>query len=654
MIGKNNQLDDLDIATEEVISLIMNENVTTETIHHDDEYSGFEGLISGSSYLSEEQVREMLSKLDPSMSNDEWVKVGMALHDWHPIDGLPMWEEWSKGVANYDEGETAKRWKSFDVNGGVTMGTVSHMVKEVEWDQEHQRVTTYIRRIQCANQKTLEFDVFRELRKQTFNNLQRERLVKAIQVRYKELTDVKLPVSNIRQQIAKEEVLSGHFIDDSEQPEWCKDWYYINSHACFINLITLEQHKSESFNIINGKYVPTSESGSKSPAVKYVADRGYVDYANHIAYLPTYDGVICELDGLRVVNSFNPNSVPEAAKQYTDDGLLAIKRIEKHIRFICGNDDNAHIFTQWIAHQIQFPGKKIPWSPVIQSIQGAGKSFFGELLRVCLGDRNVGTVSPTQVTSDFNGWATNVVVNVLEELRVKGHNRHEAVNALKPLITERMIQINDKGVKQFMTYNTTNYICFTNYKDAIPMDADDRRWWVIFVEVDSLDKLDEIVGESTIVYFPKLFGAVREHAQELRKWLMEYDITKKFLNTKQAPMTDFKQRMIATEENNLEGLDEVRELIKEGGAYYNDMVISSVDLFDALIIKHIRLCITSTHEKNAILKKLGYMLHPKAVKIDGHVKKIWTKKALSNMEIRMHMKRSPEVSEEEVLDDFKK
>ena len=157
-----------------------------------------------------------------------------------------------------------------------------------------------------------------------------------------------------------------------------------------------------------------------------------------------------------------------------------------------------------------------------------GKSFFGELLRYCLGDSNVGTVSSSQVISNFNSWATGVCVNVLEELRIKGKNRYQVINSLKPLITDRMIQINEKGVKQYTTYNTTNYICFTNHKDAIPIDKDDRRWWIIFVPINSLDEMSNILNEDVKTYFPKLFDSMRNNHCEIRKWLLEYEISNEF------------------------------------------------------------------------------------------------------------------------------
>ena len=600
----------------------------------------FDGLISyNSNPLPVHKVLEMLSKLDPSMGHDEWVKVGMALHNWDPIEGLEIWENWSKQGENYEPYQTESKWKSFSGNGGITLGTISYMVKEVVFDEALDKVNDYLNKIKKSDEKQLEFDVFPKIKKETFSKIHLERLAKGIQDRFKEISNVKMPISNVRSLIISEDVSSGVFVNDTELPEWCKDWVYVNTHSSFVSLSSLKLMKTEAFNITNGKYVPESQNGSKQSASKYISDKGYVESVDSMAYLPNFHESLCVIDDYKVLNIFNPKTVPKAASEYTDEGLEAIKIIKRHINFICSSDKNAHIFTQWLAHCVQFPGKQILWSPVIQSIQGVGKSFFGELLRSCLGDRNVGTVSPTQVVSDFNGWATNVMVNVLEELRVKGHNRYDAVNSLKPLITDRMIQINDKGVKQYMTYNTTNYICFTNYKDSLPLNEDDRRWWVIFVPVDSLEEMEKVIGESIKTYFPKLFDSVRNNGHIIRKWLLDFPLTVEFLNTKQAPMTEHKLGMIATEEAGVEGLMEIKDLINRGGEFFNDNVISSSDLFDQVIFEHPELQIIG-RSRHVILKKLGYSALPKPMKLNGKTRRMWAKKSLTSEEVKEMLKLS--------------
>ncbi|RTL05707.1 hypothetical protein EKK58_07390 [Candidatus Dependentiae bacterium] len=615
---------------EEIIDIIAYEPQASKD---KDDLSSVMGSSAG---WPEEKVLEMLEKLDPSMQHDDWVKVGMALHDWDSKKGLKLWEDWSKKGSNYTKGATKRKWGSFEIGDGVTLGTITYMVKEVNFDELNQKVTKLIKKIKSADEKTLEIDIIPKIKKMKLDRLNQEKIAKVIQSRIKSTTDIAISIGSIRQLVSSNEVVSGHFIADEDKPKWCNKWVYVNSHTGFMNLNNLQLHKAESFNMENGKYIP-SEMGTKPTATKYVADRGLINKVDSLAYLPTVEDRIITLDGKTILNTFNTKTVPIAASEYSEEGIEAINMIRRHIKMICGSKKDAKILTQWIAHNIQFPGTQILWSPVIQSIEGTGKSFFGELLRQCLGDVNVGVVAPTQVTSEFNGWASGVVVNILEELRVKGHNRYDAVNALKPLITDRMIQINDKGVKQFVTYNTANYLCFTNYKDAIPVGIDDRRWWIIFVPISKLSDISAKVGESYGTYFPKLFNALRENSQEVRKWLLEYEISDEFKKTKQAPMTDFKKSMVATEALNFEGMTELKELIEEGGKFYNEFVVSSSDVFEVLENKHPEINVFGK-SRHLLLKQLGFSLVPDPVKVEGKTRRIWVKQPMSNAEIRFYLK----------------
>jgi hypothetical protein len=624
------------ICPDALLDILISHKNKSKSEYIDEDLGDFSDLIINDQSWPKQKVIDTISKLDPSMNYDDWVKVGMALHNWNIVEGLEIWEDWSKKGDNYNEGDTEKQWGYFDANGGITLGTISYMSKEVDFDQIEKEINAYIKRIKKSSEKEIQMDICCELKKKEFSNINKEKIVKAIQDRYKTLSGVRLSVSDIRTMISGVEVVNGEFIVEGETPKWCKDWVYINSHGSFANLENLRLYKSESFNIKNGRHIPKGDGGSKQTAVKYIADNGFIESVDSIAYLPNIEDKIVYLDNCRLLNSFNKKTVPIESSHFSQQGKLVIEMVKRHIKLICYSNENCGILTQWLAHQVQHPGKKILWAPVIQSIEGVGKSFFGELLRVALGDRNVGTVSPTQVTSDFNGWATNVCVNVLEEIRIKGKNRYEAVNSLKPLITDRIIQINDKGIKQFMSYNTTNYICFSNFKDCIPLSKNDRRWWVVFAPIDTLDDISLIVGEDISEYFPKLFNLIREYGREIRKWLLEYTISEEFMKIKQAPMTNEKLCMIATEESGLEGLDEISDVIENGGKFFNKDIISSSDLFDKTSIEYPLLDLNNK-QKNIILKHLGYSKQPKLVKIGGEPKRIWSKKPYSNEEIRKYL-----------------
>jgi hypothetical protein len=81
--------------------------------------------------LSTDQMREMLSFIDADCGYDDWIHVGMALHN--EGYGLSVWDEWSKRGSKYTAGCTIPHWKSFRPNAGITIGTVVHMASLSGW-----------------------------------------------------------------------------------------------------------------------------------------------------------------------------------------------------------------------------------------------------------------------------------------------------------------------------------------------------------------------------------------------------------------------------------------------------------------------------------------------------------------------------------------
>jgi hypothetical protein len=222
----------------------------------------------------------------------------------------------------------------------------------------------------------------------------------------------------------------------------------------------------------------------------------------------------------------------------------------------------------------------------------------------------VGVVNPSQLVSIHNDWATGVCVNVLEELKIAEHNRYEALNAVKPLFTDDFIQVNPKGVNAYMTRNFVNYIAFTNAADALPLSGADMRWWVIQCLLGHYTEVPDYEN-----YFPKLFDGLRAHEDEVCLWLREYKISDGFMNMKQAPMTDAKAFMVATEEASFEGLAEVKSAIEEGGYLFDEECVSSADLFLKVSIEHPDLHL-QTNRRAQILKRLGFQTIGRHIKID--------------------------------------
>lgn len=592
----------------------------------DDDELGELGAFIGQGDLEASQVGQLLQKLDPDMGYEDWCSVGMALHAWHPIEGLPLWDEWSKHGKTYREGECEKKWQSFENTGGITLGTLFHKVKGAEYDKQHQVIEKWIGKIKLASTKEIQIDISPKIRKlEDLDPVSRERIAQAIKNRMKAVDGTSVSITTIREMVTPSNVIR---LDD--KPEWCENWIYINRFNCFLNLENKQLLKAEAFNLQCGKYVPFGERGTKITATRYVADYGYIKTVSDMLYMPMVDSEFFKFNGNTVYNSFNRNSLPKEADKMNAEGKRAIRIFDRHIKLLCnGNETYARTLKQWIAHQVQYPGVKILWSPVIQSIQGVGKSYLGGILRACLGVENVGVVNNDQVRSQYNSWATGVCVNVLEELRVQGQNRYEIVNSLKPLITDTQIQINPKGVNQYTTINTTNYLCFTNFKDALPLDGDDRRWWIIFTDLENLKQIEERTGVKLEDYYDELYETLN-YTDQLRRYFLDYEISEEFKQMKRAPDTEFKQAMIGNESSNIVGYDEVLEVIETNDTeYVTKDIISSTHLFNA-IENLMGDVILSPTEKNRIMKKLGFMKHGKRVKLDGKLYQIWSKLPLTD------------------------
>lgn len=77
-----------------------------------------------------EKIREALSYIDASCSRDEWVKVGMALHDELGQAGFELFDSWSATSGSYNAQSLKSTWKHFKANKGVGIGTLIHFAKE--------------------------------------------------------------------------------------------------------------------------------------------------------------------------------------------------------------------------------------------------------------------------------------------------------------------------------------------------------------------------------------------------------------------------------------------------------------------------------------------------------------------------------------------
>ena len=207
-----------------------------------------------------------------------------------------------------------------------------------------------------------------------------------------------------------------------------------------------------------------------------------------------------------------------------------VKPFLNHIAYLMPEPDNQEFYLNYLAHNIQHPGTKIKFCPLIQGVQGIGKSYFSAMMRKLLA-HNMSVVSNSELKSENNSWVTDRSFIVIEEAMTMG--RREVTNNLKPLITDELITIREKYEVSQTIFNRCNFIMFTNYKDSLALDDSENRFWVYFSQA--------LPKETS--YFDMLFKHLDEKYLYINEFLMRRDL-RSFKNNARAPQTSHRKEMV--------------------------------------------------------------------------------------------------------------
>lgn len=88
-----------------------------------------------------DEIRSALQFISPDISRDEWVSVGMAIHDagvklQQMDEAFSLWDEWSQGSDKYKgERDLMNAWRSFRPNAGIGAGSLFFMAIENGWQK---------------------------------------------------------------------------------------------------------------------------------------------------------------------------------------------------------------------------------------------------------------------------------------------------------------------------------------------------------------------------------------------------------------------------------------------------------------------------------------------------------------------------------------
>lgn len=551
-------------------------------------------------------ANEALSTIDPDCSYFDWLEIAAALrHQFSPHkaeEAYELFDVWSSEGSKYaGEEETRAKWDSLRPTPigrvPVTIRSLLRQAVAAGWDDKRVKENCFQKLLEWMEQvpnatELLEKGVQKILAAPLMSAVQEDMLVDQLRAHAKKRFAITVQASAIRKDLARTKAEIKNSEKTSEKGKehpFVKGVYYVSAPNEFCRHRTGERYKSESFNSSYARHLLPTEDSLKeaglpvTPAnlskpiitpTDYALNQVKVVTAYDYAYDPSQSTEMYFVNhGRKYINTYSPTYPELDIKQAQNAGEL----FERHLVNLVAEGDYRKTLVEFMAFLVQFPGKKIRWAVLIQSVEGGGKTFLAEAMKAVLGREHVKTIDGGAIKGGWNEWAFGAQLVALEEVRVAGTNKHEIMNALKPLITNDQISLNEKFRNNREVANITNYMMFSNHHDALALTPGDRRYFVIKSPLQRKSQV-QALGEN---YFPPLFAMLRDRPGALRAYLMDYEISPSFRPDGHAPRTKYVQDLINDSADNVTAA--VRRMLLEGDfplIQYD--IVSAKSMIDAL------------------------------------------------------------------------
>jgi hypothetical protein len=384
--------------------------------------------------LETAELRSYLAYHDPDGPYDDWLAVGMSLHDatGGAPEGLALWDEWSRKGLKYGAAEHGHapqyphdKWHSFTAGHGFTIGYLKAKAPAA---------------IESFPVMAEEFD-------------------------------------NGKKGPAPEDTRPGAVIRRALSPlvfVSSQGVYYDTGRRSLLQLQSIEHLYTPLMPVV---HTVGNNGAAKSYQPKPSEELRRASWKEEVYGLGMHPGAgkFFSEDGRRYVNSFERMEVKPlepSARELETFNFMWTRPDEKVFR---------DWLMQFFAHAVQHPGVKINMAPLLVGYEtGSGKNTLMKVLPQLLFGRRHFTVMDSKVLqSSFSDQLADAWWVYFEELH-SGVNKAERIsmfNRVKPWITDDTLLVHPKGGKPFDAPNRIQVLGTSNYEDdALHLDASDRRW----------------------------------------------------------------------------------------------------------------------------------------------------------------------------------
>ena len=321
--------------------------------------------------------------------------------------------------------------------------------------------------------------------------------------------------------------------------------------------------------------------------------------ADSVTFEPLHPyGALIEDSGQMLVNTWWP---PVIRRVKGDPSPML-----RHMRRLFPIERDFLILLYWKAAIVQNPGRKAQWAPVLQGVEGNGKTAFSTALAYAVGPRYVHWPAADKLDNQFNAWMYGKLLYCVEDL-------HKAdIEKLKPMITQVTgFEIEKKGVDQFSAKVCGNWIFNSNHKDAIRKTRNDRRFAVLYCAQQTYEDLERqgMTGDfvkHNVYDWLNLQNGLAIWAEYLAT-LPIPDEFNPFTGCPRAPITSSTEEAIQASLGPAE--QEVDEAVQSERVGFRGGWVSGVAL-DTLLREVSRAGAVPRSRRRAFMQGLGYDWHP--------------------------------------------
>lgn len=365
--------------------------------------------------------------------------------------------------------------------------------------------------------------------------------------------------------------------------------------------------KAEQFNATYGGYTfQLDESGDKTTRKAWEAftESQIIRHpkAESSCFRPDLEPCsIVIINGRPLANTYVPVETPKMVGD--------VSPFITHMEKLLPEERDRTILMSYLAAMVQYKGVKFSWAPLIQGVEGNGKTLFTWCMAQAIGDKYTHLPQANELAEKFNDWLFDKLFIGVEDVYVPDHKR-EVIEVLKPMITNERLAKRAMQQGQVTADVRANFILNTNHKDAIRKTRNDRRFAIFYTAQQTAEDLtrDGMVGD----YFPNLYHWLKNlngYAM-VHNFLENYVIAEEFNPAGQcqrAPETSSTNEAI---KSSLGGVEQtIVEAVEEERLGFAGGWISSVQLEKLLKEQGVGRYF-SHHKRKEILLELGYVPHP--------------------------------------------